>query len=80
MDDSDVLRRITDLVEEERRLREETSGAAENDPRHQRLHTVEVSLDQCWDLLRQRRGLRHRGEDPDDARVRPPDTVERYEQ
>jgi hypothetical protein len=39
-----------------------------------------VALDQCWDLLRQRRARREMGQDPDDARVRPPEVVERYQQ
>jgi hypothetical protein len=45
-----------------------------------RLASIEVELDQCWDLLRQRRALREFGDDPDHARVRPPDIVENYEQ
>jgi hypothetical protein len=45
-----------------------------------RLRTVEVELDQTWDLLRQRRALRAVGQDPDKAQVRPPDIVEKYEQ
>jgi hypothetical protein len=45
-----------------------------------RLDELKVSLDQCWDLLRQRRALREAGRDPDDAGVRPAEVVERYEQ
>jgi hypothetical protein len=45
-----------------------------------RLKTVEVALDQCWDLLRQRRAKRHAGQDPDEAEVRDPSTVEGYVQ
>ncbi|MBF6599131.1 MAG: DUF2630 family protein [Dehalococcoidia bacterium] len=80
MEDKDVLGHIGSLVEEEKRLRGELRGAPEADPRHQRLHSVEVSLDQCWDLLRQRRGRRHAGEDADAAQPRSPDTVEGYVQ
>ena len=80
MPDNEVLGRINELVEEERRLRTEVNGAPEADPRHKRLHEVEVSLDQCWDLLRQRRARREFGEDPDDAKPRPPDVVEKYVQ
>ncbi len=46
----------------------------------ERLRSVEVQLDQCWDLLRQRRARREFGQDPDEAIVRDPDTVERYQQ
>jgi len=45
-----------------------------------RLAKIKVELDQCWDLLRQRRALREFGRDPDQAKVRPPDVVENYEQ
>jgi hypothetical protein len=47
---------------------------------HRRLDSIKVSLDQCWDLLRQRRALGEAGRDPDAARARDPDVVERYEQ
>jgi hypothetical protein len=77
MDDSGVLERISDLVEEERRLRDEAAAGAAS---QERLHLVETQLDQCWDLLRQRRGRRHAGADPDEARVRDAATVERYQQ
>jgi len=80
MPDSEVLSRINELVEEEHRLRTEVKGAPEGDPRHRRLHEVEVSLDQCWDLLRQRRARREFGENPDDAKTRPGDVVEKYVQ
>jgi len=80
MDDKDVLGRIGALVDEERELRDTLEGAPNNDPRHRRLHEVETHLDQCWDLLRQRRARRHAGQDPDDASVRPPEVVEKYVQ
>jgi len=47
---------------------------------HQRLESIKVGLDQCWDLLRQRRALREAGYDEDAARVRDPEVVEGYEQ
>ena len=73
--DARVLGMIKKLVEEEHTLH--TSG----DPgARQRLDTVRVELDQCWDLLRQRRALREFGEDPDKAKVRPPGIVENYKQ
>ena len=80
MDDQDLIERIDNLVAEEHGLREraEGQGLAEND--RDRLQKLEVALDQCWDLLRQRRALRHKGEDPDSAEVRDPNTVEGYRQ
>ena len=50
------------------------------DTDRERLSKIEVELDQCWDLLRQRRALRDAGRDPKEAEVRPPDVVENYEQ
>lgn len=77
MQDQDIFGSINQLVEEERQLR----GGGELDPvRRQRLEAVEVQLDQCWDLLRQRRGRRHAGADSDEASVRSPGTVEHYQQ
>ena len=80
MDDSQIHRTIEDLVAEEHRLweREAAGDAAEGD--RQRLQQLKVSLDQCWDLLRQRRALREAGRDPEAASVRPADVVEGYEQ
>jgi hypothetical protein len=75
--DRPVLERIQELVDEEHRLYEEGSM---DDDAHRRLADVEVELDQCWDLLRQRRTRREIGEDPSQARVRPPEVVENYEQ
>ena len=75
--DQPVLKHIEKLVKEEHRLRNEKSLAATE---HERLDALQVELDQCWDLLRQRRSLREFGEDPDHARVRPKDIVENYEQ
>jgi hypothetical protein len=80
MDDSEIHSRIERLVDEEHRLwtAEEEGGASEDERR--RLADLKVSLDQCWDLLRQRRALREAGRNPDDAGVRSEETVERYEQ
>jgi hypothetical protein len=80
MDDQDLIERIDTLVAEEHGLRERHEGEGLPEDERQRLEKIEVALDQCWDLLRQRRGLRHRGEDPDEARVRDPGTVEGYRQ
>ena len=80
MDDSQVHGTIEQLIAEEHALweREAAGNASESD--RQRLQQVKVSLDQCWDLLRQRRALRDAGRDPDQADVRRPEVVERYEQ
>jgi hypothetical protein len=51
-----------------------------SDDDHERLRAIEVALDQCWDLLRQRRARRATGQDPDDAVARPADVVENYQQ
>ena len=75
--DEGVLGKIKQLVDEEHTLH--TGGTLDDDARA-RLEAVRVELDQCWDLLRQRRALREAGRDPDVARVRDPEVVERYEQ
>jgi hypothetical protein len=77
--DTDALSRINELVAEEKALREQLQhGEISESEEHQRLRHLEVQLDQCWDLLRQRRALRETGGDPGDATVRPPDEVEGY--
>ena len=80
MDDPQIHGTIEQLVAEEHELwqRESAGSASEEDQR--RLQAVKVSLDQCWDLLRQRRALREAGRDDDAASVRPADVVERYQQ
>ena len=80
MDDSDILSRISDLVEEEERLREHPVEKALTPDERRRVEQIEVALDQCWDLLRQRRARREFADDPDKARVRDADTVEHYRQ
>ncbi len=81
MDDHDIVKRIDDLVEEEHRLRNHPSGAHGLSPDdRERLGDLEVKLDQLWDLLRQRRARREMGENPDEAHLRPPETVEGYQQ
>jgi hypothetical protein len=74
MKDKTILQHINELVEEEQRLRAE-SPAAE---RSERVTQIEEELDQCWDLLRQRRAKREFGDNPDSAEVRDAETVERY--
>ncbi|MGH7056390.1 MAG: DUF2630 family protein [Acetobacteraceae bacterium] len=74
--DGRVLAHIRDLVSEEERLY--AAGAA-SEQDLAKLRKINVELDQCWDLLRQRRALREFGENPDEAAVRPAATVEKYE-
>lgn len=79
MGENDVLSRIRELVEEEHALRRRTqAGQLDVAEEQARLARVEESLDQCWDLLRQRRALQVAGQNADDAGVRPTDEVERY--
>jgi Protein of unknown function (DUF2630) len=78
MDDSQLLGRIGHLVEEEHTLERQATGDGLDEAQQARLHEVEVALDQCWDLLRQRRARRNAGQDPDAAAVRPEGTVEGY--
>jgi Protein of unknown function (DUF2630) len=80
MDDSQIHGSIEQLVAEEHQLWERESAGNASDADRQRLGELKVSLDQCWDLLRQRRALRDAGLDPDAASVRPPNVVEGYEQ
>ena len=79
MTDNDALSRINELVAEEKALREQLQhGDISESEENQRLRQLEIELDQCWDLLRQRRALRETGGDPRDAAVRPADEVEGY--
>jgi hypothetical protein len=75
-----ILDTIGDLVAEERTLREQSSAQSGLPaPDRERLRSVEVQLDQCWDLLRQRRAKTEFGENPDEASVRPVGEVEGYQ-
>jgi Protein of unknown function (DUF2630) len=78
MDDKQLLDRIGHLVEEEHALERQALGQGLDDDQEARLHEVEIQLDQCWDLLRQRRARRDAGQDPESAQVRPEGTVEGY--
>jgi len=86
MDNQDILQRIQSLVDEEHHLRaHSTDGRGEghgagDEERLARLRRVEEALDQCWDLLRQRRARQVAGEDPSEATVRPSSEVEGYRQ
>jgi hypothetical protein len=77
--DSETLAYIRKLVAEEKTLREQLQHRdITTSEEHDRLRRLEVELDQCWDLLRQRRALRETGGDPREAHVRPADQVEDY--
>ena len=81
MEDERIHDRIEQLVAEEHQLYERTGGEGGlSADEHRRLETLQVGLDQCWDLLRQRRARREAGQDPDAAHVRDPQVVENYEQ
>ncbi len=80
MNDAEITAHINDLVAEEHRLERSHHDEGLSEEEQARLATVEVALDQCWDLLRQRRARRNAGQDPDDAEVREADTVEHYQQ
>ena len=82
MSDESIAARIEGLVAEEHALRgREQADSQDPDSLaadQERLRAVQVELDRCWDLLRQRRALRDAGGSPDEAHVRDADTVERY--
>jgi hypothetical protein len=80
MADDQVHNRIEELVAEEHELYDRAAQGDLSDSEHRRLESIKVGLDQCWDLLRQRRALREAGRNPDAAQVRGPEIVERYEQ
>ncbi|GGP18600.1 DUF2630 family protein [Nonomuraea glycinis] len=81
MRDNEILSTISALVDEEHELRSKLrDGELAGDEEHERVKQLEVALDQCWDLLRQRRARRGAGEDPDAAAARPADQVENYRQ
>lgn len=78
-DDAEILARINALVDEEHALRaRHQMGQLTNDEEQARMRSVEVALDQAWDLLRQRRALRETGNNPALAEPRPADEVEGY--
>ena len=78
--DQQIFARINEMVDDERKLREAlASGTIAATPEHPRLGQLERELDQCWDLLRQRRAKAEFGENPDEARVRPESEVEGYQ-
>ena len=78
MDDAKILRQINELAREEHELFERESHAKVSEADRERLRQIGITLDQCWDLLRQRRARRAAGLDPDEAQVRDEKTVEGY--
>jgi hypothetical protein len=80
MDDQEILRRIHELVDEEHTLEGHVDAKGLSDEQQARLGSIEVALDQCWDLLRQRRARRNAGQDPDAAEARDARVVEGYQQ
>jgi len=81
MDDKDIMARITDLIVTEHDLRGQLArGELSSEQERERLRSAEEALDQCWDLLRQRRAKREYGESAEGAAVRPVPEVEGYQQ
>jgi hypothetical protein len=80
MNDEEIIEHIHRLVAEEHKLEGAHHDAGLSEEETKRLRSLGVQLDQCWDLLRQRRARRAAGQDPDTAEVRPADTVEGYRQ
>jgi Protein of unknown function (DUF2630) len=78
VEDPQIHGEIDKMVEEEHELWERESAGVATDADRQKLAALKVSLDQCWDLLRQRRARRDAGQNPDGAELRPPDVVEKY--
>lgn len=80
MEDPQIHARIEELVAEEHELWQRESAGNTGEDERRRLEQIRTSLDQCWDLLRQRRALREAGQEPDAAQARSPEVVEDYEQ
>lgn len=78
MQDQDVIDQINQLAGEEHQLFERESNGEASEADRERLKRLQVTLDQCWDLLHQRRARRTAGMDPDQAQVRDEKTVEGY--
>jgi hypothetical protein len=78
MADEDVIGRINELAAEEHELFDRESRGEATEADRKRIERLEVTLDQCWDLLHQRRARRNAGLDPSDAKVRDPETIEGY--
>lgn len=80
MDDRNILDNIGQLVDQEHKLEERQVAEGLSDDEVAELKDIEVQLDRCWDLLRQRRARRAAGLDPEGASTRSADVVEGYRQ
>jgi Protein of unknown function (DUF2630) len=81
MDDKEILAHINELIQTEHQLREQhAAGQLTGAQEREQLRSAEEALDQCWDLLRQRRARREFGENPNEAAARPVSEVESYQQ
>ena len=80
MDDNEILHNITRLVNEEHELMKQAEQGALDETKQARIRDLEIQLDQCWDLLRQRRARREFGLNPEEAKLRDPNIVEHYQQ
>jgi hypothetical protein len=80
MQDPEIHGSIDRMVAEEHELWQREAAGEATDSDRQRLESLRVSLDQCWDLLRQRRARREAGQSPEGGELRPPEVVERYQQ
>jgi hypothetical protein len=80
VEDQEIISKISARAAEEQRLEEAHVGEGLSDTERERLRAIEVTLDQLWDTLRQRRAKRDAGYSPDEAHTRPVDTVEGYQQ
>jgi hypothetical protein len=81
MDDKEIMGRISELIDTEHGLRTQLAqGELTSEQEKERLRSTEEALDQCWDLLRQRRAKRQYGDNPDGAEARPVPEVEGYQQ
>jgi hypothetical protein len=78
MDDRTITHDINKLAAEEHELFQRQAHGTADDADRERLKRIQVTLDQCWDLLRQRRARREFGLNPDEAQVRDEKTVEGY--
>ena len=81
MDDKEILAHIDQLIQTEHELRSKlATGEISGQEEHDQLAAAETALDQCWDLLRQRRARREFSQNPEEAQVRPVGEVEGYRQ
>ncbi|MGH9054943.1 MAG: DUF2630 family protein [Acidimicrobiales bacterium] len=80
MDDEQIVEQIDRLVSEEHHLERDHGAEGLREEDRERLSAIEAQLDQCWDLLRQRRARREAGQDPGDAHLRPTEVVGHYQQ